>query len=60
MILGTKQQRSKVDVKPLEIGNTEIAPNQSTPVHSIGALFDADLTMEDHVNKTCQTDVIIT
>ena len=32
MILGTKQQGAKVVVKPLQIGNVEIIPNQSEPV----------------------------
>ena len=54
LILGTKQQRAKVTPKPLKIGNAKIPPSQK-PVRNIGALFDADLTMEDHVKKTCQT-----
>ena len=32
MILGTKQQGATVVVRPLQIGNVEIIPNQSKPV----------------------------
>lgn len=51
LLIGTKQQLAKVSVKHVTIGNTEIVPR--SPVKNLGVWLDSNLSMNDHITKTC-------
>ena len=53
VLLGTKQQLSKLSNLEISVGNVNIKP--CTKVRNLGVIFDNNMTMEDHVNNICKT-----
>jgi hypothetical protein len=53
VLLGTKQQLSKLSCLEISIGNVNIKP--CTKVRNLGVIFDDNMPMEDHVNSVCKT-----
>ena len=53
ILLGTKQQLSKVGNIEISVGNVNIKP--CSKVRNLGVIFDCNMTMEEHVNKVCKT-----
>ena len=51
LLIGTKQQLAKVDNRHIKVGKVNIAPH--SPVKNLGVWFDSNLSMIDHVTKTC-------
>ena len=50
-LTGTKQQLAKVDIGHIKVGKVNIAPH--SPVKNLGVWFDSNLSMVDHITKTC-------
>ena len=50
-LIGTKQQLAKVSVDHLKVGNSDIVP--MSPVKNLEVWFDSNLSMSDHITKTC-------
>ena len=53
ILLGTKQQLSKVGNIEISVRNVNIKP--CSKVRNLGVIFDCNMTMEEHVNKVCKT-----
>ena len=53
MILGGKHDLAKVSCRKVIVGNEEVLP--SATVRNIGAMFDATLTMREHVNSVTKS-----
>ena len=53
LLIGTRQQLSKVEVLPLRVGTIDIEPENC--VRNLGAWFDSTLSMETHTNKVCSS-----
>ena len=53
LIIGTRQQLSKVSIQSIKIGQTEVSPVAS--VRNLGTWFDTDLDMGTHITKTCSS-----
>jgi hypothetical protein len=53
VLLGTKQQLSKLSDLALSVGNANIKP--VTKVRNLGVIFDNNMSMENHVNNICKT-----
>src|SRR3977135_128017 len=53
VLLGTKQQLSKLSNLEISVGNANIKP--CTKIRNLGIIFDSNMTMEDHVNNICKT-----
>src|SRR3981189_3316291 len=53
VLLGTKQQLSKLSNLEVSVGNINIKP--CTKIRNLGVIFDNNMTMEDHVNNICKT-----
>ena len=51
LLIGTKQQLAKVDIGHIKVGKVNIAPH--SPVKNLGVWFDSNLSMIDHITKTC-------
>ena len=51
LVLGTRQQLSKINISHLRVDDAIVAP--STSVRNLGSYFDKNFTMATHVNKTC-------
>ena len=51
LLTGTKQQLAKVDIVHIKVGKVNIAPH--SPVKNLGVWFDSNLSMVDHITKTC-------
>ena len=51
LLIGTKQQLAKVDIGHIKVGKVNIAPH--SPVKNLGVWFDSNLSMVDHITKTC-------
>ncbi len=49
MIIGSKQQLSKVDVTGLRVGEATVTPVDS--VRNLGVIFDSNLSMDDHITN---------
>ena len=49
--VGTKQQLVKVDIGHIKVGKVNIAPH--FPIKNLGVWFDSNLSMVDHITKTC-------
>ena len=52
MIIGTRQQLSKISPCHLTIGNTVVAPVAAA--RNLGSWMDTSLTLQEHINKTCR------
>ena len=50
LIIGTKQQLNKVNIKTLSVGNSAVAPATMAP--NLGVLFDENMTLLPHMNNT--------
>ena len=55
IVIGTKHQvqKSSQDISSIKVGESSV--NSSSNVRNIGAVFDAHLTMIDHVNAICRS-----
>ena len=51
LIIGTRQQLSKVSIQRIKIGQTEVSPVASA--RNLGTWFDRHLDMGAHITKTC-------
>ena len=51
LIIGSKHQVDKITIDSIKIGDSEIKP--VTSVKNLGVLIDNDLSMENHITKTC-------
>ena len=47
LIIGTRQQLSKVSIQSIKIGQTEVSPVASA--HNLGTWFDTHLDMGTHI-----------
>lgn len=53
IIFGSKQQLSKINISSINIGEESIEPTES--VRDLGVIIDANLSMDNHVSKVCNT-----
>ena len=53
LIIGTKQQLDKVDIKTLSVGDSAVTP--TAMARNLGVLFDENMTLLPHINNTCKT-----
>ena len=53
LIIGTRQQLSKVSIQSIKIGQTEVSLVASA--RSLGTWFDTHLDMGTHITKTCSS-----
>ena len=53
LIIGTRQQLSKVSIESIKIGETEVSPVASA--RNLGTQFDTHLDMGTHITKTCSS-----
>ena len=53
LIIGTRQQLSKVSIQSMKIGQTEVSPVASA--RNLGTWFDTHLDMGTHITKTCSS-----
>ena len=54
LLFGTKRQLEKVNITTLRLGDTTITQSPSA-VKNLGAWFDAQLNMHEHITKTCSS-----
>lgn len=52
VLIGTKQQLSKVNMNTFNFGKTDIS--LSSEVRNLGCWFDSNLTMNSQINNTCK------
>lgn len=52
MIIGNRQQLSKVQIDSIKVGNDNIVPVSS--VRNLGVMFDKNMSMNTHVAKLCR------
>ena len=55
MLIGTKQQLSKVNIDSLTVGSIDVAP--VTVARNLGAWFDSNLNLQEQIHKTCKSGV---
>ena len=53
VIIGTRQQLAKVNIEGIRVGESVVTP--VSIARNLGSWFDASMTMESHVTKTCGT-----
>ena len=53
LIIGTRQQLSKVSIQSIKIGQTAVSPVGSA--RSLGTWFDMHLDMGTHITTTCSS-----
>ena len=53
MLIGTRQQISKVDLNCISVGEKSITP--SSNLSNLGILMDTNLTFHEQINKLCKT-----
>ena len=51
LILGTKQQLTKVNIDNIKVGSANVSP--VPVVRNLGSWFDSQLTMSSHISKLC-------
>ena len=51
LIIGSHQQVSKIHINKITVGKSVIKPDKV--VHSLGAWFDSNMTMNSHFGKVC-------
>ncbi len=49
IVIGTRQQRSKIDIPHININGIDIAPTST--VHTLGLMFDSEMSMKAHVSS---------
>ena len=52
LIIGTRQQLSKVHIEKLSVGDVSVAP--ATVARNLGTWFDTNLSLVTHIAKTCK------
>ena len=52
LIIGTRQQLSKVHIEKLLVGDVSVAP--VTAARNLGTWFDTNLSLVTHITKTCK------
>ena len=52
IIIGTRQQLSKVDIEKLSVGDVSVAP--VAVARNLGTWFDTNLSLVTHITKTCK------
>ncbi len=52
MTLGTNYWTQKLNIKSINIGNTEIEASDSTK--NLGIIFDKEMTLQEHVHQICK------
>ena len=50
LIIGTKQQLNKVNIKTLSVGNSAVAP--AAMAWNLGVLFNENMALLPHMNNT--------
>ena len=53
LIIGTRQQLSKVDIYSITVGNSDVM--RSSVVKNLGVFIDDKLSMTSHINEICKT-----
>ena len=53
MLIGTKQQLSKVNIDCLTVGSIDVAP--VTVARNLGTWFDSNLNLQEQIQKTCKS-----
>ena len=53
MLIGTKQQLSKVNIDSLTVGSIDVAP--VTVARNLGAWFDSKLNPHEQIQKACKS-----
>ena len=53
LIIGTRQQLSKVNISSITVGNSDVM--RSSVVRNLGVFIDDKLSMNSHINKICNT-----
>ena len=53
MLIGTKQQLSKVNIDCLTVGSIDVAP--ITVARNLGTWFDSNLNPQEQIHKTCKS-----
>ena len=53
MLIGAKQQLSKVNIASLTVWSIEIAP--LTVATNLGTWFDSNLNLQEQIHKTCKS-----
>lgn len=53
MLIGTKQQLSKVNIDSLTVGNIDVAP--VTVARNLGTWFDSNQNLQEQIHKTCKS-----
>jgi hypothetical protein len=56
MIVGTRQQRSKLVNPALSFQGHSLSPSAS--VRNLGVIFDSDLTLKPHISNICKTSFL--
>ena len=54
IIIGTRAQLQKIDIKNLQVGNTNVDISNSE-IRNLCVWFDSTLSMAPHINKICQS-----
>ena len=54
ILVGTKQQCKKVSIPHLTIGDVQIKVSREHAVRNIGAWFDSQMSMKQHIKTVCQ------
>ncbi len=49
IVIWTRQQRSKIDIRHININGINIAPTST--VHNLGVMFDSEMSMKAHVSS---------
>ena len=52
MIIGTRQQLAKVELRSLHVGDVQVSP--VGVVRNLGTWLDENMKMVTHINKTCK------
>ena len=53
MLIGTKQQLSKINFDSLTVGSIDVAP--VTVARNLGTWFDSNLNLQEQIHKTCKS-----
>ena len=55
LVIGTRQQLSKLLPSSIEVGNHKIDP--SSNVRNLGVILDSSLGMNNHINQLCKASL---
>ena len=53
MLIGTKQQLSKVNIDSVTVGNIDVPP--VNVARNLGIWYDSSLNLQEHIHKTCKS-----